>query len=149
VKDGQKENIDFDKIEQTRSADQQDYGGLRSGNRMSNPDFKIRVFENNSGYLIERTPVPKNLQDFFRNINVIVEKNTRCQQIEMHEKAETYTTINFVNKELNVNLPDALFAIRVALYVISVLHVPYKNLKSLQLMLAAFQSSGRSYIIIV
>jgi outer membrane lipoprotein-sorting protein len=113
VKDGQKENTISTKSNKLFQQINKITVDCVRGTALSNPDFKIRVFENNSGYLIELTPVPKNLQDFFKNINVIVEKNNYAvNRIEMHEKAGDNTTINFVNKELNVNLPDALFAIR-------------------------------------
>jgi len=32
-------------------------------------------------------------------------------KIEMHEPSGDMTTINYINREMNVSLPDALFAI--------------------------------------
>jgi outer membrane lipoprotein-sorting protein len=113
VKDGQKENTISTKSNKLFQQINKITVDCVRGTALNNPDFKIRVFENNAAYLIELSPVPKNLQDFFRNINVVVDKKDySVAKIEMHEKAGDNTTINFVNKELNVTLPDALFAIR-------------------------------------
>ena len=80
------------------------------GTAFSNTDFKVNAFENKSGYLIELAPVVKNLKDIFKSINVIVDKKDySVQTIEMNELAGDNTVIHFINKEINTNLPDALF----------------------------------------
>ena len=42
---------------------------------------------------------------------VIDKKDYSVLKIEMIELSGDYTIMNFVNKELNTNIPDALFAI--------------------------------------
>ena len=80
------------------------------GTAFSNTDFKVNAFENKSAYLIELAPVVKNLKDIFKSINVIVDKKDySVQTIEMNELAGDNTVIHFINKEINTNLPDALF----------------------------------------
>lgn len=83
------------------------------GTTLSNPDFKSRVFENKAGYLVELVPVVKGLKDLFKNINVVVDKKDYSViNIEMQEFSGDNTIIRFSNKELNSNLPDALFIIK-------------------------------------
>jgi outer membrane lipoprotein-sorting protein len=79
---------------------------------LSNPDFKVRVFESPKAYQIELAPTAKGLKDYFRNINVVVDKKLYAvSKIEMLELSGDNTIINFTNKELNGTLADALFAI--------------------------------------
>lgn len=110
IKDGQKENrvsTNSNKLFQQINKIVVD---CVKGTAFSNTDFKFNVFENKSTYLIELTPVVKNLQSIFKNINVIVDrKDFSVNSIEMIEPSGDYTNINFTNKILNTNLADALF----------------------------------------
>ncbi|HEY9197500.1 MAG TPA: outer membrane lipoprotein carrier protein LolA [Mucilaginibacter sp.] len=81
------------------------------GSILSNSDFKVKVFENKTGYLVELSPVSKTLKDFFKNIDIVVEKkDNSVSNIDMQEPSGDNTTLHFINKEINANLPDALFA---------------------------------------
>ena len=83
------------------------------GTSLSNPDFKTRVFENKTSFLVELVPVAKGMKDLFKNINLIVDKKDySANSIEMQEISGDNTVIHFVNKELNTNLQDALFTIQ-------------------------------------
>lgn len=110
IKDGQKENrvpTNSNKLFQQINKIVVD---CVKGTAFSNTDFKFNVFENKSTYLIELTPVVKNLQSIFKNINVIVDrKDFSVNSIKMIEPSGDYTNINFTNKILNTNLADALF----------------------------------------
>ncbi len=110
IKDGQKENrvsTNSNKLFQQINKIVVD---CVKGTTFSNTDFKFNVFENKSTYLIELTPVVKNLQSIFKNINVIVDrKDFSVNSIKMIEPSGDYTNINFTNKILNTNLADALF----------------------------------------
>ena len=82
------------------------------GTTLSNPDFKTRVFESKTSYLVELVPVVKGLKDLFKNINVVVDKKDfSANSIEMQEVSGDNTIIRFLNKELNTTLQDALFTI--------------------------------------
>ena len=82
------------------------------GTALSNPDFTVRIFEGADSYLAELSPVNKNLKSLFKNVNLVVgKKDYGVTAIQMHEPGGDKTVINFTNRELNVNLPDALFAI--------------------------------------
>ncbi len=112
VKDGQKENTISTKSNKLFQQINKITVDCVQGTMLTNPDFKVRVFENAKAYLMELLPSAKGLKDYFRNINVIVDKKDySVSRIEMQELSGDNTIINFTNKELNVTIPDALFAI--------------------------------------
>ncbi|MEO5996791.1 MAG: outer membrane lipoprotein carrier protein LolA [Chitinophagaceae bacterium] len=113
VKDGQKENTISTKSNKLFQQINKITVDCVQGTMLTNPDFKIRVFENNKAYLIEMTPSAKGLKEYFKNINVVVDKTDYSViRIDMQELSGDNTIINFTNKELNVTIPDALFVIR-------------------------------------
>jgi outer membrane lipoprotein-sorting protein len=110
IKDGQKENKISTKSNKLFQQVNNIIVDCVKGTAFSNNDFRVNVFENKSNYLIELSPVAKNLKDIFKNINVIVDKKDySAHSIEMNELSGDYTAINFINKEINTSLPDALF----------------------------------------
>lgn len=110
IKDGQKENSVSTNSNKLFQQINKIVVDCVKGTTFSNTDFKFNVFENKSTYLIELTPVVKNLQSIFKNINVIVDrKDFSVNSIKMIEPSGDYTNINFTNKILNTNLADALF----------------------------------------
>ncbi len=113
VKDGQKENkvsVRSNKLFQQINKIMID---CMQGTALNNPDFKTRVFENKNVSLVELIPVTKGLKEFFKNINVTVDKKDfSVSTIQMQEQSGDYTILRFTNKELNANIPDALFDIK-------------------------------------
>jgi outer membrane lipoprotein-sorting protein len=110
IKDGQKEN----KISASSNKLFQQINRIVidcvKGSAFSNTDFRINVFENKQTWLIELSPVVKNLKDIFKTINVTVDKKDySVLGIQMNEVSGDYTSINFINKQINTSLPDALF----------------------------------------
>jgi outer membrane lipoprotein-sorting protein len=82
------------------------------GSALSNTDFSMRAFVNGQGYLIELNPQAKNLKEFFKTINITVDKKDySVLKIEMNELSGDNTSIVFINKEQNLPISDALFAI--------------------------------------
>ncbi|MEO6230628.1 MAG: outer membrane lipoprotein carrier protein LolA [Ferruginibacter sp.] len=83
------------------------------GTTLNNADFKTRIFENKTTYLVELVPVVKGLKELLKHINVVVDKKDySVNSIEMLELSGDNTVIRFVNKELNANIQDALFTIK-------------------------------------
>jgi outer membrane lipoprotein-sorting protein len=83
------------------------------GTILSNKDFSVRIFENNTTYLLELTPQVKTLKEFFSTILISAEKkNYTVDAIEMREVSGDKTIIKFVQKSLNATVPDQVFAIR-------------------------------------
>jgi len=113
VKDGQKENKISAKSNKLFQQINQMMVDCVQGTALSNPDFTITVFENTSSCLIELSPVTKGMKDYFKNINIIVaKKDYSVNKLEMYEQSGDNTIISFINKELNVAIPDALFAVK-------------------------------------
>jgi outer membrane lipoprotein-sorting protein len=82
------------------------------GTALGNPDFSVRIFEGKNSFLLELTPVSKNLKEYFKTIALVLDKKDySANSIEMNEISGDYTTIHFINKELNATIPDQLFAI--------------------------------------
>ena len=113
VKDGQKENKISTKSNKLFQQINKITVDCVQGTALSNPDFKINIFENSQGFLIELSPVTKGLKEYFKNINILISrKDYSVNKIEMYEQSGDNTIISFINKELNPSLPDALFAIK-------------------------------------
>jgi outer membrane lipoprotein-sorting protein len=105
VKDGQKENKVSARSNKLFQQVNKIMIDCMQGTTLSNPDFKTRVFESKSAYLVELVPIVKGLKDIFKNINVMVDKKDySVNTIEMQEVSGDNTIIHFVNKELNANL---------------------------------------------
>jgi len=112
IKDSQKENKISAKSNKLFEQINKTMMDCVNGSALNNPDFTARVFEAGDTYLAELSPVNKNLKSLFRNINLTVsKKDFSVTKIEMHEPSGDMTTINYINREMNVSLPDALFAI--------------------------------------
>ena len=112
IKDGQKEN----KVSTTSNKLFQQINKITvdcvQGTALSNTDFSYKVFENEKAFLVELTPAAKNLKAYFKTINITVDKKDYSVfKIDMRELSGDDTVINFINKEMNTTIPDALFAI--------------------------------------
>jgi outer membrane lipoprotein-sorting protein len=83
-----------------------------SGSMLDNPAFQSSVFEGNGTYLIELKPRVKNLQELYKNINIVIDKKDyTATVIEMYEVSGDNTKIRFQNKLLNAHIPDSVFNI--------------------------------------
>ena len=112
VKDSQKENKISSKSNKLFQQINKIIIDCVKGEALESGDFNARVFEGKESYLVELSPVNKNLQTLFKNINVIAEKkNYEVTGIEMHEPSGDNTIIHFNNRQLNTTIPDALFAV--------------------------------------
>lgn len=81
------------------------------GSILENKDFTIRVFENDKQYLMEMTPVSKQLAEFFSTIILIVDRQDySVASVRLNEAMGDYTIISFTNKNINVELSDEVFA---------------------------------------
>lgn len=83
------------------------------GNVFNNPDFTTKVLENSQYYKLEMTPVSKALQQYFTTIELLVDKKDfSVSSIEMLEAGGDNTIIRFLHKQVNINIPDAVFAVK-------------------------------------
>ncbi|MDH7463433.1 outer membrane lipoprotein carrier protein LolA [Chitinophagaceae bacterium 26-R-25] len=113
IKDGQKENKISTKSNKLFQQINKITVDCIQGTALDNKDFTMKVFESGQNYLVELTPTSKNLKEFFKNINMtIAKKDFSVSKIDMLEPSGDNTAISFINKEMNTNLPDALFTIK-------------------------------------
>lgn len=113
VKDGQKENTVSAKSNKLFQQINKITVDCMRGTFLNNTDFKSNVFENKTGYLVELTPTAKGIKDLFKTIVIAIDKKDySVNSIQMNEQSGDDTLIKFSNKELNTNIPDALFAIK-------------------------------------
>ncbi len=83
------------------------------GNVLDNEAFQAQVMENAQYYQLVLKPVNKALAAFFKTIHLLVSKQDYAVvKITMHEITGDDTAISFVNKQVNVNIPDAVFSIK-------------------------------------
>lgn len=83
-----------------------------NGRALQAGNFSVRIFEGNTAYLAELSPLDKNLKALFSHINMIIEKKDYAvSRIEMHEPSGDNTTMKFINRQFNAPLADTLFAI--------------------------------------
>ena len=112
IKDGQKENKVSAKSNKLFQQINQIIVDCMNGSALSNSEFDSRVFEGKTSFLIELTPRSKTIRDLFQHINLFIDKKDyTASEIDMMEPGGDNTIIHFTNKQLNSNLPDALFAI--------------------------------------
>jgi len=83
------------------------------GTALDNKDFTVKTLEGRDGYLVYLSPVAKAMKDLFANINVVVDKKDySIIRMEMVEAGGDNTIIKFTNKQLNIPIADALFAVK-------------------------------------
>jgi len=111
IRDGEKENrinVKSNKLFQQINRITVD---CMQGAIMESPDFKSRVFENESTYLLELTPVSKTLKEFFSTIVLVSDKkDSSVKSIELNEPSGDQTLLSFTNKIINSPIADEVFA---------------------------------------
>lgn len=113
IKDGQKENKMSTRSNKLFQQINKITVDCIQGTALDNKDFTVHVFENAQGYLIEMSPVNKTLKGYFKNINIVVgKKDYAVTKIDMIEPGGDNTVINFLNREINPVISDAVFAIK-------------------------------------
>ena len=113
IKDGQKENTIAAKSNKIFQQINKITVDCVQGTMLGNTDFKTRVFENKNNFQVELSPVVKGMKEFFKTINVIIDKKDySVVSIQMNENGGDHTIIRFSNKELNTNIANAIFAIK-------------------------------------
>jgi outer membrane lipoprotein-sorting protein len=113
IKDGQKENKVSTRSSKLFNQINKITIDCVRGSVFNNPDFITKAYENKSTYLIELSPASKALKEFFNTIDVIVNKSDyEATTIEMKENSGDNTVIRFTNREINANIPDAIFTIK-------------------------------------
>ncbi|HVY76728.1 MAG TPA: outer membrane lipoprotein carrier protein LolA [Puia sp.] len=112
VKDGQKENKVSASSNKLFTQVNRILVDCVGGTILSNPDFHANIFESPKAWMIELIPAAKNLQELYKKIDIFIDrKDYTATSIDMVELSGDNTNIRFLNKQLNAEIPDALFAI--------------------------------------
>jgi outer membrane lipoprotein-sorting protein len=112
IKDGQRENKLSTKSNKLFGQINQVIIDCVRGTALKNPDFKVRIFENSQSYLMELTPIPKNLGELFSKINIVAsKKDFTASDIQMFESSGDFSIITFINKQINAEVSDTLFSV--------------------------------------
>jgi len=83
------------------------------GTVLDNADFITKATENAQYYRLELTPVNKVMKEYFQTIVLLVDKQDyTVSKITMAELSGDDTTISFLHKQLNTNIPDAVFSVK-------------------------------------
>ncbi|WP_018630583.1 outer membrane lipoprotein carrier protein LolA [Niabella aurantiaca] len=83
------------------------------GTVFDNPNFSVKLLENGNSYLVDMTPVTKEMKALFKSVNVVLQKsNFLVSQVQMVDNRGDHTTISYSGQQLNTPLTDALFTIR-------------------------------------
>jgi outer membrane lipoprotein-sorting protein len=81
------------------------------GTILESKDFTTRVFENESAYLMEFTPVSKTLSQYLSTIVLVIEKkDSTPRSIMLNEPSGDQTLITLSNKIVNGSLQDEVFS---------------------------------------
>ncbi|MBS0026787.1 outer membrane lipoprotein carrier protein LolA [Chitinophaga sp. 22321] len=81
------------------------------GTVLDNADFTTKATENAQYYRLEMAPVNKVMKEYFKSIVLLVDKQDySVSKITMAELSGDDTTISFLHKQLNSNIPDAVFS---------------------------------------
>jgi outer membrane lipoprotein-sorting protein len=113
TKDGQKENKVSAKSNKMFEQINQMMIDCVQGTALDNKNFTTKVFENAQSYLVELIPTVKNLQGIFKSITLTVDKKDySVSRMEMLEQSGDNTTINFLHKQMNINISDEVFSVK-------------------------------------
>jgi len=75
--------------------------------------FKTSYFENEKFYKLELIPQEKNMKETFKKINLYFDKSvTSVAKMEMIEKNEDLTSLDFINKTLNAPIAETIFIVK-------------------------------------
>ena len=80
------------------------------GTALNNKDFANKTYTGDKLFLVELTPVKKDLKQFFTTIYVYLDKKDySVAKIDLIEPSGDNTLIKFINKEINVTISDEVF----------------------------------------
>ena len=83
------------------------------GNIFKSGKFKVIYFENEKYYKLELIPIQKNMKESLKKINMYFDKSvTSVHKLDMIEPNDDYTTLEFVLKSQNAQLPDNIFTVK-------------------------------------
>jgi outer membrane lipoprotein-sorting protein len=88
--------------------------GSIQGNLFTDSErFTVKYLENNTQYLLELDPKLPEMKSMLKTIKIYIDKsNISVARILMLESSDDYTSINFINRELNQQIDNNIFNIK-------------------------------------
>lgn len=84
-----------------------------SGTALGSPNYSVQAFENKTQYALVLTPSSKTLKEFFKNIQVFVDrKDYSVAQVNMNELSGDNTVMHFSKPVLNQVIQDEKFVVK-------------------------------------
>ncbi|MDR0828647.1 MAG: outer membrane lipoprotein carrier protein LolA [Prevotellaceae bacterium] len=79
----------------------------------NNRQFSTEIYETDKHFLIILTPIQKRLKEFYKNIELKIDKHTfLASEITMNEKSGDKMVISLINKKLNEKIDVSKFVIK-------------------------------------
>jgi len=111
TKDGQKENKVSSKSNKMFDQVNKMMIDCVQGTVLSNTSFTAQEFESASSYMVQLSPTTKSLKGIFKSIDLFVDKKDySVSSMRMDEQSGDNTVITFQHKQMNTNIPDAVFS---------------------------------------
>ena len=112
TKDGQKENKVSSRSNKMFDQVNKMMIDCVQGTVLTNSSFATQVFESPSSYMVQLSPTTKSLQGIFKSIDLFVDKKDySVTSMRMDEQSGDNTVITFQHKQMNTNIPDAVFSV--------------------------------------
>jgi len=75
--------------------------------------YKIAFFEGSKYYMIKLTPFQKQMKQFLKSIELYInKKDYSVDKLKMIELSNDFTSIEFINKKMNHEIPDSQFRLK-------------------------------------
>jgi outer membrane lipoprotein-sorting protein len=75
--------------------------------------YKIAFFEGPKYYMIKLTPFQKQMKQFLKSIELYInKKDYSVDRLKMIELSNDFTSIEFINKKMNHEIPDSQFHLK-------------------------------------
>lgn len=82
------------------------------GSWIESGEYKSQYYQNKNQILVELVPIYKELSRLFKSIVVTIDKKDfTVSVIELNDISGDQTKIKFINKEINVQIPDSVFSV--------------------------------------
>lgn len=83
------------------------------GNILQEDRFTISYFQNHNSYMVKLLPKEEALKEYLNEIIIFFDKSDfTVSSIRLNEPGDDYTLIKFMDKKLNVPIPDAQFNVQ-------------------------------------
>lgn len=87
--------------------------GMLQGKILNSEKFDITFYENSKQILAKLLPKSKEMKEFLNEMQLYFnKKNYTVSKIKMLENSGDYTLIEFLNKRINISIPDSKFLVK-------------------------------------